>query len=67
MPISTDEAAKRQGVTKRRIQRLIQQDRIPGAVRLNRDWMVPDDFIILPADNPKDHPAQKIKTKTVKD
>jgi hypothetical protein len=67
MPISTDEAAKRQGVTKRRILRLIQQDRIPGAARLKRVWMVPDDFIVLPPDNPKDHPAQKIKTNTVKD
>lgn len=63
MPISTEEAAKRQGVSKRRIQRLIQENRIPGAVRLNRDWMVPDDFIVLPPEHPKPHPAQKISTK----
>jgi excisionase family DNA binding protein len=67
MPISTEEAAKRQGVSKRRIQRLIQQDRIPGAVRIGRDWMVPDDFIILPPDNPTSHSGQKIRTKTLKD
>jgi excisionase family DNA binding protein len=61
-PISTEEAAKRQGVSKRRIQRLIQDNRIPGTVRLNRDWMVPDDFIVLPPDHPSSHPAQKIRT-----
>ncbi|HEX7906725.1 MAG TPA: hypothetical protein VF534_01350 [Paraburkholderia sp.] len=50
-------------MSKRRIQRLIQENRIPGAVRLNRDWMVPDDFIVLPPEHPKPHPAQKISTK----
>lgn len=67
MPISTAEAAKRQGVSKRRMQRLIQEERVPGATRWGRDWMVPDDFIVLPPDNPKPHPAQKISTKTLKD
>jgi hypothetical protein len=67
MPISTEEAAKRQGISKRRMQRLLQQDRVPGAVRLNRDWMIPDDFIVLPPENPTTHPGQKIRTKTLKD
>jgi len=49
MPISTAEAAKRRNVTPRRIQKLIQQKRIPGAEMLSGVWLVPDDFTILPA------------------
>ncbi|SAK98485.1 hypothetical protein AWB80_07532 [Caballeronia pedi] len=64
MPISTEEAAKRHGVSKRRIQALLKQERIPGATRFNGDWMLPDDFTILPPPvfpEHRGHPAQRIE------
>lgn len=47
MPISTADAAKRHGVNVRRIQKLIQQQRIPGAEMIGGVWVLPNDFVIL--------------------
>lgn len=61
MPISTKEAAARIGVIQRRIQQLITEQRIPGAQKIGRDWLVPDDFVVLPsAERASTHPAKKI-------
>lgn len=48
MAITTAAAAKRYAVSQRRIQRLIEQNRIPGAKKIGLLWVVPDDFSILP-------------------
>jgi excisionase family DNA binding protein len=61
MPITTADAAKRFKVSQRRIQRLIADNRIPGAHRAGPLWLVPDDFQILPAPKRKRHPI-KIRT-----
>ncbi|MEX3764426.1 hypothetical protein [Paraburkholderia phenoliruptrix] len=47
------------------MQALVKQERIPGATRFNGDWMLPDDFTILPPpvfSKHRGHPDQKIKT-----
>jgi len=37
------EAAQKWGVTERRVQEMIRTGRIPGAHKLARDWVMPDD------------------------
>jgi excisionase family DNA binding protein len=62
MPLTTHEAAKQLGVTPRRIQKLIADKRIPGAVKPGHDWIIPDDFMVLPvAGRTTVHPAGKIE------
>ena len=41
--ISTQEAAKKWGVTDRRVQKLCEQGRIEGVVRFSRVWAIPQD------------------------
>ena len=61
MPITTDEAAKLFGIGKRRIQKLINERRIPGARKIGRYWFLPDDFKVLPtAERRSNHPAMRI-------
>ena len=52
--ISTKEAAEKWGISERRIQKLCEQNRIPGAVRFVRVWAIPKD-----ADKPKDGRLKK--------
>jgi excisionase family DNA binding protein len=60
MTISTAEAAARFGVTPRRIQKLIQQGRIPAAKMVGGVWILPENFSILPP--ARSHRPQKIVT-----
>lgn len=48
MPISIAEAAERLQVSKRRLQKLAQQGRIPGARQIAGVWILPDEFSIAP-------------------
>jgi excisionase family DNA binding protein len=64
MPLTTHEAAKQLGVTPRRIQKLIADKRIPGVTKPGHDWIIPDDFIVLPAPvRTRVHPGTKIEFK----
>lgn len=47
--ISVQEAANRWGISERRIQKLCEENRIPGVVRFSRMWLIPKD-----AEKPKD-------------
>ena len=47
--LSILETSKKWGVSKRRIQILCAEDRIPGATRIGNYWAIPDD-----AEKPKD-------------
>ena len=39
--ISTKEAAEKWGISERRIQKLCEDNRIPGAIRFSRVWAIP--------------------------
>lgn len=41
--ISVQEAAKRWGTSERRIQKLCEENRIPGVIRFSRIWAIPKD------------------------
>ena len=41
--ISTKEAAEKWGISERRIQKLCEENRIPGAERFVRVWAIPKD------------------------
>lgn len=47
-PITCTEAAERHDVTPRRIQRLANDGRIPGAKLHAGVWLIPSDFTVLP-------------------
>ncbi|HHV08995.1 MAG TPA: helix-turn-helix domain-containing protein [Clostridiales bacterium] len=47
--ISTPEAAKKWGISERRVQKLCEENRIPGVVRFSRMWLIPKD-----AEKPED-------------
>lgn len=55
--ISSREAAKKWGISERRVQKLCEENRIPGVVRFSRMWLIPKD-----AENPVD---ARRKDKTV--
>ncbi len=46
--INTAIAAKRLGVTPRRVQILCEQNRIRGAYRIGRAWLIPEPLKVLP-------------------
>lgn len=50
--ISAPEAAKKWGISERRVQKLCEENRIPGVARFSRMWLIPKD-----ADKPIDMPA----------
>lgn len=52
--ISAPEAAKKWGISERRVQKLCEENRIPGAFKFSRMWLIPTD-----AEKPKD---MRIKT-----
>lgn len=41
--MSTKEAAEKWGVSERRIQKLCEENRIPGIIRFSRVWAIPKD------------------------
>ena len=41
--ISCAEAAKKWGISERRVQKLCEVGRIPGAVKFSRVWLIPKD------------------------
>ena len=41
--ISTPEAAKKWGISERRVQKLCEENRIPGAAKFSRMWLIPKD------------------------
>lgn len=41
--ISATEAAKKWGISERRVQKLCEENRIPGVVRFSRMWLIPKD------------------------
>lgn len=47
--MSAPETAKLWGVSERRVQKLCEENRIPGVVRFSRMWLIPKD-----AKKPKD-------------
>lgn len=47
--ISALEAAKKWGISERRVQKLCEENRIPGVVRFSHMWMIPKN-----AEKPKD-------------
>ena len=47
--ISVSEAAKKWGISERRVQKLCEENRIPGVARFSYLWLIPKD-----AEKPKD-------------
>ena len=41
--ISATEAAKKWGISERRVQKLCEEKRIPGVARFSRLWLIPKD------------------------
>jgi len=41
--ISTKDASEKWGVSERRIQKLCEENRIPGVFRFGRSWAIPND------------------------
>lgn len=41
--ISASEAAKKWGISERRVQKLCEENRIPGVERISRMWLIPKD------------------------
>jgi len=41
--ISAPDAAKKWGISERRVQKLCEEERIPGVVRISRMWLIPMD------------------------
>ncbi len=43
--MTVQEAATKWGISERRIQKLCEEKRIPGVVRLSRVWLIPKDAV----------------------
>ena len=41
MNISEPEAAKKRGISERRVQKLCEENRIPGVAKFSRMWLIP--------------------------
>ena len=41
--ISAPEAAKKWGISQRRVQKLCEENRIPGVAKFSRMWLIPKD------------------------
>ncbi len=41
--ISVPEAAKKWGISERRVQKLCEENRIPGVAKFSRMWLIPKD------------------------
>lgn len=53
--VSCAEAAEKWGISQRRVQKLCEGNRIPGAVKFSRVWLIPKDV-----EKPVDKRKQKI-------
>ena len=58
--ISAPEAAKKWGISERRVQKLCEENRIPGVSKLGYMWLIPKD-----AEKPADARFKNNKTKTI--
>ena len=56
--ISAPEAAKKWGISERRVQKLCEENRIPGVVKFSRLWLIPKD-----AEKPADARRKAERTK----
>jgi len=54
--ISVQDAAKKWGISERRVQKLCEETRIPGVVWFGRMWLIPKD-----AEKPKDGRRKDVK------
>ena len=54
--MSTKDASEKWGISERRIQKLCEEERIPGVFRLGRSWAIPKD-----AEKPMDARIKKCK------
>ena len=43
--ISAQEAAKKWGISERRVQKLCEENRIPGVAKFSRLWLIPKDAV----------------------
>lgn len=41
--ISAPEAAKKWGISERRVQKLCEENRIPGVAKFSRMWLIPEE------------------------
>lgn len=41
--MSVKEASEKWGISERRVQKLCEEDRIPGVIRFGRSWAIPKD------------------------
>ena len=41
--ISAPEAAKKGGISERRVQKLCEENRIPGVAKFSRMWLIPEE------------------------
>ncbi len=53
--ISAPEAAKKWGISERRVQKLCEENRIPGVAKFSRLWLIPKD-----AEKPTDKRHKKV-------
>ena len=58
--ISTKEAAEKWGISERRIQKLCEDNRIPGAIRFSRVWAIP-----INTDKPADQRRKKAQNESI--
>ena len=54
--ISAPEAAKKWGISERRVQKLCEENRIPGVAKFSRMWLIPKD-----AEKPVDGRTKKVE------
>lgn len=43
--LTTTETAAELGVSRQRIRQFIDEDRLPGAIKAGRDWLIPKDAL----------------------
>ena len=55
--ISAPEAAKKWGISERRVQKLCEENRIPGVAKFSRMWLIPKD-----AEKPTDKRRKNFKS-----
>jgi hypothetical protein len=53
MSITVAQAETKLNIKARRIRVLCDQKRIPGAEKVGRDWVLPDNPVVTPAANPR--------------
>ncbi len=56
--ISAPEAAKKWGISERRVQKLCEEERIPGVARISRMWLIPKDAKSPPIGGEKNNRCQ---------